>query len=93
MPSSSLKFFATLESSGMAASATPSVEVHQLQSSLLASVAYHTTAGLLDVVLTNGYRYRYFDVPSQIYADLLRADSKGRFFNAQIKGVFRYQRF
>lgn len=77
----------------MSASPTPSVQVHQVQSSLLASVAYHITVGLLDVVLTNGYRYRYFDVPSHIYADLLRADSKGRFFNAQIKGVFRYQRF
>jgi hypothetical protein len=77
----------------MSAFTTASVEVQQVQSSLLASVAYHVTAGLLDVVLTNGYRYRYFGVPQQVYAALLRADSKGRFFNAQIKNGFPYQRF
>lgn len=69
------------------------VEAHAVQSSLLASVGYHHHLGLLDVVLTNGYRYRYFDVPRHIYTGLLEADSKGRFFNAQIKGVFGYQRF
>jgi KTSC domain len=92
MPNSPLKFL-PLWNPGMSQSSLPSVQVHQLQSSLLTSVAYHATAGLLDVVLTNGYRYRYLGVPPQVYVGLLRADSKGRFFNAQIKNTFPYQRF
>lgn len=69
------------------------VQVHPLQSSLVASVAYHPALAFLDLVLTNGRRYRYFGVSSQTYNELLQADSKGRFFNSRIKGVFPYQRF
>ena len=68
------------------------VQVHPVQSSLVAAVAYHPAPALLDIVLTNGYQYRYFGVPHETYAALLRAASKGRFFNARIKRVFPYQR-
>jgi hypothetical protein len=71
---------------------THPVQPHPVQSSLIASIAYHPNPGLLDLVLTNGYRYRYFGVPGPIYTGLLQADSKGCFFNARIKGVFPYQR-
>ena len=39
-----------------------------------------------------GAVYQYSLVPQQVYRDLLRAESKGRFFNQNIRGKFPYQR-
>ena len=30
--------------------------------------------------------YQYFDVPEQVYDDMMMADSKGRFLHLNIKG-------
>jgi hypothetical protein len=40
----------------------------------------------------DGAIYRYFDVPAAVYNDLLAADSKGSYFNKQIRGRFRHIR-
>ncbi len=77
----------------MSTSASSAVHAQVVESSLIAAVAYHPGAGVLDVQLKNGSRYRYFNVPAGIYDAWLGADSMGRFFNAPIKGAFRYQRF
>jgi hypothetical protein len=68
----------------------PSVPV---QSSLLASVNYQAETSALDLKFRQrGITYRYFNVPADIYAHLLNAESKGSCFNRQIRGRFRYQR-
>ena len=36
--------------------------------------------------------YIYFQVPESLYRDLLAADSKGKFLNKHIKGIFDYKR-
>lgn len=76
-------------------STTPLLQVQpmRVRSSLIASVAYHAALCFLDLALTNGYRYRYFAVPHHVYKGLLKAPSKGRFFNANIKNVFPYHKF
>ena len=67
-----------------------SVLVH---SSLLASVNYQAETSALDLKFRQpGITYRYFNVPTEIYARLLDAESKGSYFNRQIRGRFRYQR-
>lgn len=38
-----------------------------------------------------GTTYAYLDVPSYIYLDMLRATSKGKYLNAQVKGRYAYQ--
>jgi hypothetical protein len=38
----------------------------------------------------DGAIYRYFAVPAAVYDDLLAADSKGSYFNKQIRGLFRH---
>jgi hypothetical protein len=48
--------------------------------------------GWLEVNLRSGEIYRYFDVPLPIYKLLLAADSKGRYFNANIRNCFSYKR-
>lgn len=59
-----------------------------VDSSLLASVGYDERARILDVELRSGHVYRYFDVPRATYDGLLAAESKGQYYNEQIRDVF-----
>ena len=63
-----------------------------VNSSLLANVSYDAGQSVLQLELCDGAIYRYFDVPSAIYEGLLAADSKGSYFNREIRDCFRYAR-
>ena len=62
-----------------------------LDSSLLRSVEYSTTQ-TLDLEFHSGATYRYFDVPQPVVEALITADSKGAYFNRNIRTRFPYQR-
>jgi hypothetical protein len=62
-----------------------------LDSTLLASAGHDSRRHLLEVQFRTGELYRYFNVPSACYRALLRADSKGRYFNSNIRNRFSYQ--
>jgi hypothetical protein len=47
---------------------------------------------VLELQFRNGAVYQYFGVPRRIYYDLLRADSKGGYFNQKIRGKYPHQR-
>jgi hypothetical protein len=61
-----------------------------LVSSTITSVEYDDEARELDITFTSGKKHRYFNVPLEIYAELLDAGSKGKFFNDNIKGAFAF---
>jgi hypothetical protein len=61
-----------------------------LESTLLASAQYHATRRVLDVEFHSGELYRYFGVSKTHYQGLLRAESKGRYFNQNIRNRFSY---
>jgi hypothetical protein len=64
-----------------------------VQSSLLASVNYQPEKSMLDLEFrAGGIIYRYFDVPREIYASLLTAESKGSWFNIHIRNRFPCRR-
>lgn len=48
--------------------------------------------GTLEVEFTTGTVYQYFDVPERVFGELMAAESKGSFFNRQIRDRFRYAR-
>ncbi|MFE1961400.1 KTSC domain-containing protein [Streptomyces sp. NPDC059479] len=54
-------------------------------SSSLASVGYETQSRTLEVQFKNGGIYRYAGVPEAVHSGLMRAPSKGRYFDAFIK--------
>lgn len=62
-----------------------------LDSTTLASVLYSPDRCLLDLEFRNGAVYHFFDVPPPTYRELLKADSKGAYFNRNIRNRFRYQ--
>jgi hypothetical protein len=61
-------------------------------SSNVRSIGYDPTAGTLEVEFYKGSIYQYFNVPETVYAALIRASSKGRYLNDQIKGRYRFRK-
>lgn len=57
---------------------------YRVDSSNLRSVGYES--GVLVIEFTTGDIYVYPDVPGSLFEDFARAESKGRFYNQQIKG-------
>jgi KTSC domain-containing protein len=63
-----------------------------VDSTTLAVVAYDEARELLQLEFRSRTVYRYFGVPARVHGDLLRAPSHGRYFNAEIRGRFRWAR-
>jgi hypothetical protein len=61
-----------------------------VESSTMTGVEYDDETRELDILFSSGKTYRYFDVPAEVYAMLLDAESKGQYFNEEIKGAYRY---
>jgi len=61
-------------------------------SSMIRSVGYDERHSLLEIEFTSGKIYQYEAVPEEVYRGLMSAGSKGRYFEEQIKGRFRYSR-
>jgi hypothetical protein len=63
-----------------------------VESTTLATVAYDKARGLLLLQFRSGAMYQYFGVPAAVHEALLRARSKGSYFNRAIRGWFPYCR-
>jgi hypothetical protein len=59
-------------------------------STTLAAAAYDGRHERLELDFRDGTRYAYSGVTPNLYRDLLRANSKGSFFNRHIRGCFPY---
>ena len=56
-----------------------------VRSSNLKSVGYDPSNSILEVEFHGGRIYHYFKVPLEIYDALMKASSKGTFFDRKIK--------
>lgn len=63
----------------------------RVKSSNIHSVGYDKSQKVLQVEFLNGRIYQYYDVSVNIFNDLLKAQSKGMFFNSNISFCFRYE--
>lgn len=61
-----------------------------VESDALSSVGYEDET--LEIEFSSGNVYRYYDVPEDVYEELMRATSHGEFFSGQIRDRFRYTR-
>ena len=68
------------------------MNVTAVESSTLATIAYDGTGELLQLEFNSGALYQYFRVSATVYEALLRAPSKGSYFNQAIRGKFPYRR-
>lgn len=56
-----------------------------VQSTAIAKVGYSKRRHILEIEFVNGAIYRYLDVPPSVYHELMLADSKARFYDANIR--------
>ena len=56
----------------------------------LSTISHNGFTDKLRVVFKGGGEYEYADVPRSVYESLLNAESKGKFFNANVKGSFKH---
>lgn len=61
-----------------------------LVSSNIKSAAYEN--GALEIEFRNGSRYRYEGVERKVYDELRQADSAGKYFATNIRGLYKHSR-
>lgn len=63
-----------------------------VESSSLRSAGYSAEERRLQVEFLSGTVYDYFGVPPAVHEALMMADSKGSFFNTEVKERYRFER-
>jgi hypothetical protein len=64
----------------------------KVASTALRSVGYDRATQILETEFMTDKVYQYFDCPSEVFDALMRAESKGRFYNQEIRDHYRYRR-
>jgi hypothetical protein len=59
-----------------------------VESTTMRSVGYDQTNQVLEVEFQSGAIYQYLDVRPAIHKELMDAESKGRFFNLEIRDIY-----
>lgn len=62
----------------------------QVESSTISSIGYDYDEQTLEVEFKNGGVYQYFEVPENIYKELLNADSHGVYFSSHIRNEYKF---
>ena len=65
---------------------------YMVESSNINSVEYNDVSKSLLLEFKSGAFYEYDDVDSKTVEDMVSAESVGRFFNKNVKGVFNYRK-
>jgi hypothetical protein len=60
-------------------------------SSTIVSLGYNSDSHVLEIEFPTGTVYDYYDVPTREYINLLKAESKGKYFNTYIKPLYDYK--
>ena len=56
------------------------------------SVGYEAKSRIVEIEFDSGAVYRYLDVPLRTYEELQTAESKGWYFNSEIRDSYPYVR-
>lgn len=66
--------------------------MRKLSSENIQDMEYDTEKHLLVIIFKkNGRKYQYYQVPIQIWNGIKAAESKGKYFNAEIRDVFPFK--
>ncbi len=65
---------------------------YTVASSNIASIGYDSATETLEVEFLSGSIYQYYNVPENMYNQLRKASSKGRFLHIYIKNAYPYSR-
>jgi hypothetical protein len=60
-----------------------------VESTALAFVGYSRRLHALEIEFQDGLIYRYLEVPTPTYRELMESKSKARFYNQHVRGKYR----
>jgi len=63
-----------------------------MPSSVIRHFHYRSDREALEVTFVNGRRYRYLNVPRQVYEDMQSSFSKGEYFNRHVRNRYGFER-
>jgi hypothetical protein len=55
-------------------------------------MSYIKSKKLLTITFNSGAIYEYYDVPMEVTDGIIQADSLGKYFDKNIKGIYNYRR-
>ncbi len=67
------------------------MERQPVSSTSIQTVGYDPEKKTLEIEFQSGEIYDYFDVPRDIYVDLMHAESHGQFFIQNIRDQYRFE--
>lgn len=59
---------------------------------MLKSVGYDKASKTLEVELTHGATFEYYEVPEYVYRAFMNAESRGSFYHANIHDSYAYRK-
>lgn len=62
------------------------------KSSRILKMSYIKSKKLLTITFNSGVTYEYYDVPMEVTDGIIQADSLGKYFDKNIKGIYNYKR-
>jgi len=63
-----------------------------MPSTVVSSFHYNKSLQAIEVVFKSGSKYRYLNVPENIYNDMKNAFSKGTYLNTHIKDKYKFEK-
>ena len=63
-----------------------------MESKTMRSVGYESKTKILEIEFQSGDVYQYLGVPETVHEELLAAESKGRYFNGEIRDDYAFVR-
>jgi len=68
-------------------------EMIKVESSQIETIGYDAETSTLHVHFKRGGKYSYSEVPADVRAAFMAAESKGKFLGAEIKGKFTFTKY
>ena len=68
------------------------MKLQAVDSSMLIAVGYDEKTSEMRVIFKNGDTYRYLNVPKSVYAELMKAESKGAYMKTHVIDHFPARR-
>lgn len=65
------------------------MERTSVSSSNIASIGYEDCT--LEIEFNGGRIYQYYDVPEDVFNELMSASSHGQYFNRHVKNIYQYK--
>lgn len=63
-----------------------------VESTTVRSMGYESESRILEIEFQSEAVYQYLDVPEAVYKELRKAESKGKYFNGEIRDAYEFVR-